>query len=337
MRRLMPAALLATAPLLAGAGTVHAGTYANPVLVETHEIHMERPVPFAGTLGIGDPAVIRHGGRYYLYPTGDNRSYDVYLSDDLVHWAKGPKVFQSGEPGVWAPDVFFSGADATFYLYYTVNGRIGVASSDRPDGVFADRGSLVPHGIDAHLFQDDDGALYLSYARYPDFAIFVQPMRSPVRTEGAPVELLAPTEAWETRDVPVTEAPWMIKHLGVYYLLYSGGSANSEHYAIGYATAKSPLGPFTKHPGNPIVHGGGGVFGPGHLSVVRDEAGELWMIYHQQKDATRGWNRMICLDPLWFDGGGVLHGRASRGETRPAPATAAGTRGGGIREPASGR
>jgi len=158
MRRILPTALLPAALLLAGAGPAHPGTYANPVLVETHEIRRGNPAPYVGTLGIGDPAVLHYGDRYYLYPTGDNHSYDVYVSDDLVRWTKGPKVFQSGEIGVWAPDVFFNSGDATFYLYYTVNRRVGVAASDRPDGVFADRGSLVADGMDAHLFQDDDGS-----------------------------------------------------------------------------------------------------------------------------------------------------------------------------------
>jgi len=121
-------------------------------------------------------------------------------------------------------------------------------------------------------------------------------------------------------EVPVVEAPWMIRHQGVYYLLYSGGSADSRHYAIGYATASGPLGPFTKYTGNPIVSGGDGVYGPGHASVVRDGAGKLWMVYHQQKDATRGWNRIICIDPLRFGGDGVLRGKASRGIPLPAPA-----------------
>lgn len=296
-------------------------TYCNPVLVETYEINRPKPAPYSGRLGIGDPAVIYRRGRYYLYPTGDNHSYDVYISDDLVHWEKGPKVFQSSEPGLWAPDVFFSKDDNMFYLYYTVSGRIGVAEADRPDGVFRDRGTLIRNGIDAHLFRDDDGSYFLYYARYPDFAIFVQPMESPLQKKGPPVELISPTEAWEKKDLPVTEAPWMIRHQGVYYLLYSGGSADSEDYAIGYATAARPMGPFIKYSGNPIIHKGEGVFGPGHLSVISDQAGKLWMVYHQQKDETRGWSRIICIDPLWFDSKGVLHGKASRATPRPAPDT----------------
>ncbi len=296
-------------------------TYSNPVLVETYEIKRPNPAPYAGTLGIGDPAVIYHEGRYYLYPTGDNHSYDVYLSKDLVRWTKGPKVFQSSETGVWAPDVFFSKDDNMFYLYYTINGRIGVAEADRPDGLFRDRGALISNAIDAHLFRDDDGQYFLYYARYPDFAIFVQPMESPLRKKGVAVKLISPEQTWEKKDVPVTEAPWMLKHKGVYYLLYSGGSADSEDYAIGYATAIHPKGPFTKYRGNPVVSKGNGVFGPGHVSVIRDQAGKLWMVYHQQKDKTRGWNRLICIDPIWFDEHGVLHAKASRAIPKPAPVT----------------
>jgi beta-xylosidase len=62
----------------------------------------------------------------------------------------------------------------------------------------------------------------------------------------------------------------VINHRGVYYILYSGGSANSEHKAIGYATATSPVGPFARHRGNPIMRGAEGVFGLGHPSTVRD-------------------------------------------------------------------
>ena len=67
-------------------------TYFNPVLVDTYSIRRLTPAPYTGTLGIGDPAVIFHEGKYYLYATGDNLSYRVYISGDLVHWTKGPKT-----------------------------------------------------------------------------------------------------------------------------------------------------------------------------------------------------------------------------------------------------
>ncbi|MDA8240552.1 MAG: glycoside hydrolase family 43 protein [Nitrospiraceae bacterium] len=289
--------------------------YTNPVLVDTLSS------PHMGTMGIGDPAVIFFEGKYYLYPTGDNHGYDVYISSDLVHWKKGPRVFISAEPGVWAPHVLYNPPDRKFYLYYTVNRRVGVAVADKPDGTFRDLGALVEHAIDADMFLDEDGRYYLYYAAYPKFGIYVQPMESPVTIKGESILLIRPDEAWEKEGEPVTEAPWMLKHQGTYYLLYSGGGANTRYYAIGYATAKGPLGPFTKYPGNPMMKEGCGVYGPGHCSVIETPGGKLWIIYHQKKDGLKDWDRMICIDPLWFDDQGVLHGRATRGTPEPAPVT----------------
>jgi beta-xylosidase len=188
---------LLLAAILSATGTRIEKTYTNPVLVETVVIHREQPDNFSGVLGIGDPAVLFHAGKYYLYPTGDNSGYDVYVSSDLVNWKKGPRIFQSTEKGVWAPDVFHNGQDNKFYLYYTVNGRIGVALSDRPDGVFKDQGTLIKNAIDAHMFLDEDRQYYLYYVQYPGFRIHVQPMESPVRKKGAPVPIIQATDPWE--------------------------------------------------------------------------------------------------------------------------------------------
>jgi beta-xylosidase len=313
------ALVLLVAMILAATGTRQTNTYTNPVLVDTYVIHRGEPDNFNGVLGIGDPHVLLHHDTYYLYPTGDNRGYDVYVSNDLVNWQKGPRVFHASEPGVWAPDVFYNEADRTFYLYYTVRGSIGVATAKEPDGVFEDQGKLISRAIDAHMFQDDDGRYYLYYVEYPGFKIHVQPMASPVQKKGKPLQLIQPTEEWEKRVASLTEAPWMLKHNDTYYLLYSAGGADSQEYGIGYAVSKNPLGPFTKYKGNPIIKKGGNIFGPGHCSVTNDRDGQLWMVYHQQKNNRRGWNRIICIDPLWFDENGVLHGKATRGEALKAP------------------
>jgi len=256
---------------------------------------------------------------WILILAATDAGYDVYLSTDLVNWRKGPRVFYANEPGAWAPDVFYDEKAQKFYLCYTINGRIGVAVADRPDSVFHDLGTLIDHAIDAHMFVDEDGQYFLYSVEYPGFKIHVQPMASPVRKKGDPVRLIQATESWERKLAALTEAPWMLKHNGLYYLLYSAGAADSEEYAIGYAVAKSPTGPFTKYPSSPVIKKGGNIFGPGHCSVTRDRAGQLWMVYHQQQNSSRGWKRIICIDPLWFDGQGVLHGQASRGVERPRP------------------
>ncbi len=279
-------------------------TYTNPIIRE---------------IGPADPCVLLHQGTYYLYPTGDNGSYRVYRSTDLVHWTQGPKVFEPGERNVWAPDVVYRPEDKKFYLYYTVNRRIGVAVADRPDGTFKDKGTLVQSAIDAHLFRDDDGACYLYYVKLPGFRICVDRMKTPLSREDKPVEIIRPTEPWEMKRGAVTEGPWMLKHKGIYYLIYSGTGASSLDYAVGYATAEKPTGPFTKYRANPIVQRGERALGPGHCCVTKDAAGKLWMVYHQQKDGSQAWNRFLCIDPIWFDAEGILHGKATRGTAESAP------------------
>jgi len=291
-------------------------TYRNPIL--------ER-------IGPADPHVLRHEGRYYLYPTTDGKGYDVFVSADLVHWEAKPKCYIDPRGGAWAPDVFHHATgDGRFYLYYTVNGTaggrgglnkvVGVAAGDSPLGPFLDKGDLADDAIDAHLFRDDDGALYLYYVHLAGgFKIMVQPMGDPLTKRGEAREVIRPTADWERRRGAVTEGPWMLKRRGLYHLMYSGSGADGPDYAIGYATAESPLGPFTKHPGNPIAKRGDGVFGPGHHCVVAGPDGRLWMVYHQQNGEETGWKRFLAIDPLWFDERGALRAKVTRGTDEPAP------------------
>jgi len=189
-----------------------------------------------------------------------------------------------------------------------------------PLGPFKDMAALASDAIDADPFQDEDGSLYLYYVDLAGgFKIVVQPMADPLKKKGTPQTLIHPTEAWEQRSGRVTEGPFMLKHNGTYYLMYSGTGADSPDYAIGYATSKSPLGPFEKYSGNPIAHRGGRVLGPGHHCVVAGPEGKLSLVYHQKWDTTKSFHRFLALDPLWFDETGVIHTRLSRDEDEPAP------------------
>ena len=298
--------ILISALVISPSGLSAENTYTNPLLPDN----------------LADPAVIFHEGTYYLYATGQvdgDNGYRVYTSADLVHWKRGPVVFQPGEPHIWAPDVWRDPDSGRFYLYYTANQTVGVAEGDSPKGTFTKPRKLVDSSIDAHLFRDDDGRLYLYYVRLPGFHITVQPMATPTEPKGDPKEVLHPESEWERRNGHVTEGPWMIKHDGRYYLLYSGSGADTPDYAVGYATADSPLGPFTRAAHNPIIERGEGLFGPGHGGAIQDAKGQWWFVYHQKRTARREWGRFVCIDPLTFDPQGNLHGKATRGVVQPGP------------------
>jgi beta-xylosidase len=65
-------------------------TYRNPLLPERE---------------IADPFVLRVEGKYYLYPTTDSRGYEVFVSEDLVHWERKARAFSDPRGGDWAGGV----------------------------------------------------------------------------------------------------------------------------------------------------------------------------------------------------------------------------------------
>jgi beta-xylosidase len=298
------------------AATNSAKTYRNPLLPQRE---------------MADPDVIRVEGHYFLYATSDTRGYEVLESDDLVNWQLKGWAFEDPRHGAWAPDVFNNQrGDHKFYLYYTDNlpkgsgdmrKQIGVAVAESPLGPFKDKRSLATNAIDAHLFQDDDKSLYLYYVDLTDgFKIVVQTMSDAVtKMRQQPKALIWPTEEWEVRSGHVTEGPFMLKRNCVYYLMYSGSGADTPNYGIGYATSNSPLGPFKKFEGNPIVHREGKVLGPGHHCVIEGPDHKLWLVYHQKWNEEKGFHRFLAIDPLWFDDKGVIHAKASRETDEPAP------------------
>jgi beta-xylosidase len=300
-----------------GCAAPPARTYTNPLLPD---------------YGLADPDALKVGDTYYMYPTYDSyKGFHAFTSKDLVHWKDEGVVFNDPRGGDWAPGLFQNKrGDGKFYLYYTDstvlnssgidNKQIGVAIADGPLGPFKDKAVLVDNAIDPQLFQDDDGKMYLYYVHFDNgFKLSAQRMRDPVTKQGDPVVVIYPSEEWEMRSGWVTEGPFMLKHNGTYYLMYSGSGADTPNYGIGYATSKSPMGPFTKYKGNPIVHRGGNVIGPGHHCVIEGPDGKLWMLYHQKWNDNISYHRFLALDPIWFDDQGVLHARTSRDTPEPAP------------------
>ena len=314
----------------AAAFALAAGMAIRGIAAGTNEGHGYRN-PILDAPGAADPHVIRVRSTYYLYPTLSGRDYPVFTSTNLVDWERNPPCFTDPRGGLWAPDVFHNASgDRRFYLYYTVNRErgvglsakaVGVAVADGPLGPFREAKDLVSPAIDAHMFRDTDGRLYLYYVDLAHgFRIVAQPMADPVAKRGEPVDVIRPTEPWEKAHGHVTEGPWVMKRGATYFLMYSGSGADGPDYAIGYATAASPTGPFKKHPGNPIARRGGGIFGPGHHCVVAGPDGRsLWMVYHQKEDDRVNWKRFVAIDPIWFDDAGVLRTRLSRGTAQPAP------------------
>jgi hypothetical protein len=101
--------------------------------------------------------------------------------------------------------------------------------------------------------------------------------------------------------VALVEGPWLQKYNGTYYLEYSASGTQWKTYADGYYTAKSPMGPFTYAPNNPLLRKTDGfVTGPGHGSIVEGPDKHLWQFYTIVLCNPPG-GRRIGMDPVAFD------------------------------------
>ena len=153
--------------------------------------------------------------------------------------------------------------------------------------------------FDMDIFVDDDNKPYLYYPGRGIAGIYVVPLEPNdlTRFAGPPEHLFAfnKDHVWERygemneyTDVSWIEGPWLQKHNGTYYLEYAACGTQWKTYALGYYTAKSPLGPFTYAPNNPLTRRTEGlVTGPGHGSIVEGPDKNLWQFY------------TVVLEPAW--------------------------------------
>lgn len=251
---------------------------------------------------LADPTVFYHKGVYYLYGTGGEHNRDggfiVFTSADKKSWQYGGFVLKKGESygskGFWAPQVFeYKGR---FYMAYTANEHIAIAEADSPLGPFTQK-ELKPvdtatRMIDPFLFFDS-GKIYLYHVRLQEGnRIFVAELNddfSAIKKETLKESINA-VQPWEdTQNVAwkVAEGPTVLKHKGIYYMVYSANDFRNPDYAIGYATAASPMGPWKKYEDNPIISRNNlGVKGPGHGDILMDKNGTMFYVFHVHNSDT---------------------------------------------------
>ncbi len=75
----------------------------------------------------------------------------------------------------------------------------------------------------------------------------------------------------------ITEGPFVVKIGKKYVLTYSGRAFWDPDYAVGYALADKPEGPWRKSASNPILRRFRGLRGTGHHSLFKDKDGK-WRI-----------------------------------------------------------
>ncbi|MDL2206801.1 glycoside hydrolase family 43 protein [Eubacteriales bacterium OttesenSCG-928-N13] len=328
---------------------------------------------------VHDPSIIKaDDGHYYIYgshmaaaKSEDLMHWEMISSDakdgctlvddaqnqmqEALSWAQTDTF--------WAPDVQQL-KDGRYYMYYcTCEGSsplsaMGLAIADDPQGPFVDQGIFLrsgmqgmsedgipydatvhPNVIDAHVFYDNQGALWMVYGSYSG-GIFILQMDDetglPLPDQGYGKKLLG-------KNHSRIEGPYILyaPDTDYYYLFLSfGGLDASGGYNIRVCRSKSPDGPYLDANGQDMVDCGGadgtyfddkaiepygtklmGGFrfmplsgfealpeqaykSPGHNSALYDpDTGRYFLIMHT-RFSQMGDDHRVRVHPFWFDDAG---------------------------------
>lgn len=297
--------------------------------------------PLVTHIYTADPSAHVFEDKIYIYPSHDlqhdgedNDNGDQYKMEDYhilsmddvdspcvdhgeaLHMKDVPWV--SGQ--MWAPDAAFK--NGKYYLYFPArdkNGifRIGVATSERPEGPFKAEESFISgsFSIDPAVLVDDDDKAYIYFgglwggqleswmtnnftrdfvepdADAPEVAPRVAELSDDMLSlKEIPQEILIvdeegnPIKAGD-EDRRYFEGPWMHKYNGKYYLSYSTGTT---HYLV-YAIGDSPKGPFTYK---------GRILDPvigwtTHHSILEFKG--KWYLFYHDSSLSNGVNHLRCV------------------------------------------
>ena len=274
-------------------------------------------------IALADPTIFVANGKYYMTGTSGDDGFTLLESSNLRHWTyskadpyilhKGENTY--GERDFWAPQIVQ--LEDRYLMTYSAQGKMCVAESKELTGPYKQRENhpltdCPEMNIDSYLFKDEDGKWYMYHARYiqqDDMggnAIFVAEfdMDTQKLKEETLTECLRVSEPWEltldgmSHNHKTLEGPTVMKRDSIYYMFYSANDYRSVDYAVGYAVAKSPYGPWEKQPG-PVIHASEvGENGSGHGDFFIGLDKEPYYVYHVHQNDTTVDPRTVRIMPL---------------------------------------
>jgi len=258
-------------------------TYRNPII--------------AGNLP--DPSVIRVGENYYAAGTSSDYvpAYPLYQSTDLINWKRMGAIFTTPPTWIagsfWAPELYYN--NGTYFVYYTAKRKsdnvscIGVATTKDINKGFQDQGMLIEWGkeaIDAFVFKDDDGKLYVTWKAYgiggerPIEILGSELSADGLSLKGESFSLTQHNKGWVGRG---DEGECLVKHDGYYYLLYSIGGCCDNRCTYNVRVARSKTlrnGNWEQYEEQALMEGGEQWVCTGHGTLVQTPDKRFFYLYH---------------------------------------------------------
>lgn len=260
------------------------------------------------------PEVYERNGKYYIWysanwkdnPTNELEIFriGVAVSDKPTGPFKNlhdRPVFDPGYPVIDA-NLFFDDENDKVYLYYSRCCYKHPVESEVADWAKAQG-----------LFDEIEESWIYGVELKPDYSGIIG---EPVLLLRPPVSMDDQQAEWESRSVTSkevnrrwTEGSFLIKEGNTYYMMYSANYFGGANYAVGYATADNPLGPFRKSPDNPVlqknIETGGNVTGTGHNMILKLPDNQMICVYHGRTKDT-GDDRVVFIDKMRIQEDGKL-------------------------------
>jgi beta-xylosidase len=234
-----------------------------------------------------------------------------FSSSDLIHWTEHAvplrvKDFSWAKADAWASQVIERNKKFYWYVaaeHSSIQGKaIGVAIADNPAGPFKDaRGSalitndmtkatnIMWDDIDPTVFIDDNKQAFLFWGNRKCY--YAKLKENMIELDGD----------IKTINLPdYTEAPWIHKHNGWYYLSYAYQFPEKTAYAI----SKSIEGHWEF---KGILNELAGNCNTNHQAII-DFKGKSYFIYHNGGIQTNGgsFRRSVCIDYLYYNSDGTI-------------------------------
>ncbi len=267
-------------------------TYMNPVLGGDH--------PDAGAIRVGNEFFLTHSS--FDYAPG----LPIWRSADLVNWTLAGAALMKYYGNVWAP--YLCEHEGHFYIYFPCNGQLHVVHAPSPLGQWSEPIPLGVSAIDpAHIAADGRRYLHFGGGDMVELSADGLSVKSPARKVFEPWPIPSDFRV----ECQCLEGPELFKRGEYFYLTVAeGGTAGpaTSHMVVS-ARSKSPAGPWTYSPFNPIAHTASSAdrwMSVGHGRLVEAPDGSWWMTAHAYEQGFRGLGRQMLLLPVewtpegWF-------------------------------------
>lgn len=267
-----------------------------------------------------DPESRVYGDTVYMYVTNslpfeEQLNLDLVTTDDLVHFKVHHDIldmptYRGAYKAIWAPTVIDK--DGKYYLIFAANdihseqevGGLYIGVCDQPTGpfknVFADGRPLInriynnAQPIDAHLFKDVGGDIYLYYGGWKHMMVCKMNDTMDGFLPLADAEYDGCFK--EITPADYVEAPYVMMIDGKYHLMYSTGKWRDGSYCVKAGVADTPTEGFVYY--GDILKAAEIADGPGHNSAFYFK-GKHYVAYHRRRVGdTYSHNRELCIDEL---------------------------------------